>query len=170
MSHQRFKHISLRAALSQRSRQEICRQVAGGTKMKCQRICKIPCQIPLFGSVEAGSQRGDCWRSGVHMQLFPPLLMQGVLHCNPFASGGCVQGEAVRNLHANTHPRLSMHGSQCTKLQIYAFCFFTPLFSHLPVHKKESKYKPKRQNLQFGSLCSLWMNKHKEITWVYLKN
>lgn len=43
------------------------------------------------------------------MQLFPSLLMQGVLHSNPLASGDCVCKEADINHHASTHTHTHEH-------------------------------------------------------------
>lgn len=54
----------------------------GKTKTKCQCGCKILWQIPCLDLREESGKEGIGLRSAVHMQLLPPLLMQGALHCN----------------------------------------------------------------------------------------
>lgn len=51
--------------------------------MSALRLPKIPCQIPAsrLDPREQSGKRGDWQRSA--LPLFPPLLMQGVLRCNP---------------------------------------------------------------------------------------
>lgn len=61
------------------------------------------------------------------MQLFPSLLMQGVLYSNPLASGDCVCKEADINHHASTHTHthMSTHGSQCTNITNLCILLFS---------------------------------------------
>lgn len=139
-----------------------------------------PVSNPPFGSEGAGSQRGDWWRSAVHMQLFPPLLMQGVLHCNPLPLE-TVYAKKLTEITMQTHTRvgISMHGRQCTKITnlciplfhstlLYSlFCHrvteSVSVFPKKTLNQRRAGLKRETNFCGLSTLYCLWLGRHKAI-------
>lgn len=87
------------------------RSQRGNTKTKCQCYCKVLWQIPCLDLREESGREGIGWRSTVHSQLLPPLLMQGggALHCNLLSLRAVYAEETDSAIQHDHHAKSHRH-------------------------------------------------------------